>query len=592
MRNERGITLVALVISVIVILILSTIAINMAIGDSGILRNTNTAKIMNKVQALDDTIKTYTLRSKDPYSSSKKTINDLISEGILIKIVLTEENEDKNDDKSLYYVNFENEDISVTEMLGLEKNEYENSEKLSKEVSESTNVITYKKLEDLQKKGIYVVDNDLNAAYLRDNRTYGKLINFGVQVAEESTSEFASQTLKLSINPKEGGTNKQEIIMVIDRTVSMALADDAGKDSDNMPIIRTVGYWGGRPIDYTASYQKTRWYGATVAMDRFIDNYFEENEGENKKITIFTFYGRKDDKGIVKYGPFTNATSAKRSYSNIFSQAQFTEVVKNYFNHYNSSNISCQYANGTTGSGRGYYGSLDPGSLGNYTCTPNALNQAYEYLKTSLEKDTQYDIVIMADGDSNEYWSPCTNARSIGEVSRKIMNTKLNISTEERYPGVYAVGFGKDTENFQGDFEGNYSDFYTSENSEGLNTNFQEILETIKQGFDAITNTENSHSIMTKNVDTGELEEYDFTNGGKNKVREIVIELTNPSDPAQNKTMIFNSEGIGEVGRYPLETIYEEETGHILLENAWIYSGLSPGELNNNFSKAITVYTD
>jgi len=594
MRNERGITIIALVISIVVILILATIAINIAIGDNGIFRNTNTAKIMNKVQALDDTIKAYTLKSKDPYSSSKKTINDLISEGILIKIVLTGEDlGNESDDKSLYYVNFENKDISVTEILGLEKNEYENIEKLSEEVNESTNTITYSKLADLQKKGIYVVDNDLNAAYLRDDKTYGKLINFGVQVAGETTSEFASQTLKLSINPKSGVANKQEIIMVIDRTVSMALADNAGKNSDNMPIIKKRDNWWYETIDYTASYQKTRWYGATVAMDRFIDSYFEENSSGNKKLTIFTFYGRKDDKGIESLGTFTNAVPAKSSYSNIFSQSQFTEVVNNYFDrHYNSYNISCQYANGMTGSGMGYYGSLKPGSLGNYTCTPNALNIAYEYIKSNLEDDVQYDVIIMADGDSNEYWSPCTRASSIGDVSNKIMSTKLNIKSEERYPGVYAVGFGQDTENFQGDFGGNYSAFYTSENSENLAENFQEILETIKQGFDAITNTENSHSIMTKNVETGELEEYDFTNGGKNKVNEIVIELTNSNDSSQNKTMIFNIGGTGVGGKYPLENIYEAETGHILLENAWIYSGISPGELNNNFSKAITVYTD
>ena len=88
MRNERGITLLVLVISIIIMLILAGVVITYILGNTGIFGNAGRAKIMSKVEALDDTIKAYTLKSTDPYSSSQKTIQDLIDEGILKQITL------------------------------------------------------------------------------------------------------------------------------------------------------------------------------------------------------------------------------------------------------------------------------------------------------------------------------------------------------------------------------------------------------------------------------------------------------------------------------------------------------------------------
>ena len=132
MRNQRGITLVALVITILVMIVLSTVTITFALGENGIFSGMRTGKYMNKVQALDDSIKAYTLKSNNAYSSSKKSLDDLVSEGILKKITLTGAKSDsEDDDKYLYYVNFENHDISVADTLGLKAKEYENEEKLT-----------------------------------------------------------------------------------------------------------------------------------------------------------------------------------------------------------------------------------------------------------------------------------------------------------------------------------------------------------------------------------------------------------------------------------------------------------------------------
>ena len=78
MRNQRGITLVALVITILVMIVLSTVTITFALGENGIFSGMRTGKYMNKVQALDDSIKAYTLKSNNAYSSSKKSLDDLV----------------------------------------------------------------------------------------------------------------------------------------------------------------------------------------------------------------------------------------------------------------------------------------------------------------------------------------------------------------------------------------------------------------------------------------------------------------------------------------------------------------------------------
>lgn len=265
MRNQKGITLLMLVLTIIVLLVLAAISINIALGDNGIFRNANNAKIMSKVEVLDDTIKAYTLKSSDPYSSSKKTIDDLINEGILTKITITDGATEETDKKTIYYVNFENEEVA--KRLGLDKSAYQNLTKLNK--------FEYNSLEELQDKGIYVVDNDLNAAYLKNNRTYGKLVNFGNFKDINGDLEFASQNLTLRINPGEV-PKEQEVIIVLDITASMSLTMSGKNSSGNQSIpYSSLGIEKG--------YDLTRWAATVKALDAFIDTYFENSENQKNQ---------------------------------------------------------------------------------------------------------------------------------------------------------------------------------------------------------------------------------------------------------------------------------------------------------------------
>ncbi len=56
MKNNKGITLIALVITIIVLLILAGVAIAMLSGDNGILTRASDAKIVNEIGALKDQV--------------------------------------------------------------------------------------------------------------------------------------------------------------------------------------------------------------------------------------------------------------------------------------------------------------------------------------------------------------------------------------------------------------------------------------------------------------------------------------------------------------------------------------------------------
>ena len=190
MRNKRGITLIALIITIIILLIISGVTINYTIKNDGIFVGMQTSKYMNRVQALDDTIKSYTVKSNNAYSSAKKTVTDLVNEGILAKITL-------EDDKTIYYV----PDVGL-EKLGLSvdlKNKTKLEEKFKNEPNWEEN--KFKKIEELQQYGIYVVDNDLNAAYLYNNRTYGKLYNFGDMYDIANNGKYKGKLI--NIYPKQ-----------------------------------------------------------------------------------------------------------------------------------------------------------------------------------------------------------------------------------------------------------------------------------------------------------------------------------------------------------------------------------------------------
>lgn len=77
--NKNGITLIALVITIIVLLILSAIILNMLMGDSGIIHKANTAKENTNYSTAYEEIQTKVLEAQSQ-KEGKAKLTDIIEQ--------------------------------------------------------------------------------------------------------------------------------------------------------------------------------------------------------------------------------------------------------------------------------------------------------------------------------------------------------------------------------------------------------------------------------------------------------------------------------------------------------------------------------
>ena len=478
--NSKGITLLVLVITVVVMLLLAAIVINYALGDNGIFEGTQKSKYMSYVQALDDTIKAYTLKNDDPYSSSKKTISDLVNEGMLIKINL-------DGGKSIYYVT--NEGINKLGLSG----KLENKTNLEDEFRNLTDwpENKFKTVEDLYPYGVFVTDNDLNAAYLY-KKTYGKLFNFGVesQIADNGTYNGRL----INIYPKQIVDSEQEVVILVDRTISMAL--DISESGDYMPVV--VDSNGN--FDYEAGYSKTRWSLTVDTLDRFIDKYLSNNKRQKKKVTIITYYGyQSGGLSLSNLGTFTSPSEAKKSYSQIFTIAQYRTILDELkekgalrcgvLGYYSVSSgvykVDIALANsksfGSTASSTIYKNGAP--TLGSGTCTPNALKYAYEYIVGKGDEPT--NVVLLTDGDANTFmddngkWSSST--QTIKDKTKEYAQKIVGITKAGYQTTLYGVAVSTDAtaSSFQSDLGAYLTKYFSATDASSLLDSFNTILKDV-----------------------------------------------------------------------------------------------------------------
>ena len=85
MNKERGITLVALVITIIVLLILAGITISSIFGDSGIIKNATEAQILTELSNVKEALELYKITN---YSHGDMSDEELVEEGLLKEVFI------------------------------------------------------------------------------------------------------------------------------------------------------------------------------------------------------------------------------------------------------------------------------------------------------------------------------------------------------------------------------------------------------------------------------------------------------------------------------------------------------------------------
>ena len=170
-ERQKGITLIALVITIIVLLILAGVLIAMLTGDNGILNQANDSKIETAVGTVKEQLKL--LQGEKIIQGEKVTPETLLAEGKVKRTVRTEE----NDKYYMYYALKEN---SLEGMQGLGKGD----------------------LTSL--KDVFLIDDDLNVRYIASNgKEYGDQISKKI-LEDETEIRFSSKAFSEYVSKISG----------------------------------------------------------------------------------------------------------------------------------------------------------------------------------------------------------------------------------------------------------------------------------------------------------------------------------------------------------------------------------------------------
>ena len=170
-ERQKGITLIALVITIIVLLILAGVSIAMLTGDNGILNQANDSKIETAVGTVKEQLKL--LQGEKMIQGEKVTPETLLAEGKVKRTVRAEE----NDKYYMYYALKEN---SLEGMQGLGKGD----------------------LTSL--KDVFLIDDDLNVRYIASNgKEYGDQIS-KKELEDETEIRFSSKAFSEYVSKISG----------------------------------------------------------------------------------------------------------------------------------------------------------------------------------------------------------------------------------------------------------------------------------------------------------------------------------------------------------------------------------------------------
>ena len=215
-KKERGITLIALVITITVLLILAGLSIAMLTGDNGILTEASNAKIETVLGTIKEQIKLLQMESR--IEEKEVTPETLLAEGKVSRTV-------KMEDDGKYYMYYSLKDNSIEGMQGLGRGDITNF------------------------KDIFLIDENLNIKYISSNgKEYGDEINKKV-LEDETEIRFSSKAFSEYISKKSGVPEDEMKFKWMKNQTSLTIADKAVDSLEDLVffpnlISLTLGEYG------------------------------------------------------------------------------------------------------------------------------------------------------------------------------------------------------------------------------------------------------------------------------------------------------------------------------------------------------------
>ena len=191
-ENQKGITLIALVITIVVLLILASVSIAMLTGDNGILKRAGDAKIETAVGAVKEQVGLYQIEKK--MNKQDVTAESLLAEGKVSRTVQLGE-ADK------YYMYYALKENSFEGMQGLGKG----------------NIASL--------KDVFLIDDNLNVKYISSNgKEYGDNLNNKV-LEDETEIRFSSKAFSEYVSKISGVTEDEMKFKWMKNQTSLVITD-------------------------------------------------------------------------------------------------------------------------------------------------------------------------------------------------------------------------------------------------------------------------------------------------------------------------------------------------------------------------------
>ncbi len=297
-ERQQGITIIALVITIIVLLILAGVSIAMLTGDNGILKQSSDSKIETAVGTVKEQIKSS--QGEKIIQEEKVTPETLLSEGKARRTVQLGE----NDKYYMYYALKEN---SLEGMQGLGKGDL------------------------ISLKDVFLIDDDLNVKYIASNgKEYGDQISKKI-LEDETEIRFSSKAFSEYISKISGVAEEEMKFKWMKNQTSLVIADpevDSLQDLVFFPNLTSL-YIGN---DYSGKLAPN-----ITTMDgienctNLVSLIIIQGPNKNyeameslKKLENFTKYGGKDYENIINSIKFCD------NLKNLEIRAQKIENMKNF----------------------------------------------------------------------------------------------------------------------------------------------------------------------------------------------------------------------------------------------------------------------
>ena len=192
-RNEKGITLIVLVITIIVLLILAGVSITMLSGDRGILNVANESKIETVVGTVKEQVKL--LQAEKIIKEEKVTTETLLADGKVEMVQMGE-----NDKYYMYYALKEN---SFEGMQGLGKGDL------------------------IRLRDVFLIDDDLNVKYIASNgKEYGNETKEKI-LEDETEIRFKNKAFSQYISKISGVSEEEMKFKWMKNQTSLTITDPA-----------------------------------------------------------------------------------------------------------------------------------------------------------------------------------------------------------------------------------------------------------------------------------------------------------------------------------------------------------------------------